>query len=185
MASIRSIGDQLRQARQSKGVTLDDVSASTRIFKKYLEEIENGALPPMPMTYVRAFIRAYAEQVGLPGDELLQELVRRRSRRAADVRGRCPPPPPAASRPSIHTSAPPRNPVLLVVSSITILASCPLVWTNRDGRGSRAGGRVFDVMKRQEGAWQAQTRRDTTWRRPRRDPDNLSGGMAARASGCT
>jgi len=69
---IASIGEQLRTARQSQGHTFEDIAAATRINQKTLDEIERGILPKLPLTYIRAFIKAYAEQVGLNPDELLQ-----------------------------------------------------------------------------------------------------------------
>ena len=62
---MNSIGDQLRRARESQGRSLDDIATATRINRKFLEEIEQGTFSVLPQTYVRAFIRAYANEVNL------------------------------------------------------------------------------------------------------------------------
>lgn len=71
---MSDLGRQLRDARLAKGLSLDDVQEMTKIRKRYLEAIEAGDFKVLPGSfYVRAFIKTYAEAVGLSADELLQE----------------------------------------------------------------------------------------------------------------
>lgn len=57
----------------SKGYSLDDLQEITKIQKRYLSAIEEGNYSIMPGTfYVRAFIKQYAEAVGLDANELLE-----------------------------------------------------------------------------------------------------------------
>jgi cytoskeleton protein RodZ len=65
------IGDQLRAARERKGLTLERVADETNIAKRYLAALEAedfGAFPGDP--YAIGFLRNYAEYLGLPSDEL-------------------------------------------------------------------------------------------------------------------
>lgn len=61
-------------AREEKGISLDQLQSMTKIQKKYLTGIEEGDYSKIPgKFYVRAFIKQYAEAVGLSPDELLEE----------------------------------------------------------------------------------------------------------------
>lgn len=69
------IGKKLRDARQAKGYTLDDLQQLTKIQKRYLIAIEDEKFDELPGDfYVRAFIKQYADMVGLDGNELLKEF---------------------------------------------------------------------------------------------------------------
>ena len=69
------IGKKLRDARQAKGYTLDDLQKLTKIQKRYLIAIEDEKFDELPGDfYVRAFIKQYADTVGLDGNELLKEF---------------------------------------------------------------------------------------------------------------
>jgi len=69
---VTGLGDCLKQARTAKGFTLDDLQSITKIQKRYLSGIENEDYSMMPGSfYVRAFIKQYAEAVGLDPDEML------------------------------------------------------------------------------------------------------------------
>ncbi|WP_125704042.1 helix-turn-helix domain-containing protein [Lacticaseibacillus daqingensis] len=69
------IGQKLRSARIEKGYTLDDLQQITKIQKRYLIAIEEGRFDALPGDfYVRAFIKQYAETVGLDSDALLTQF---------------------------------------------------------------------------------------------------------------
>lgn len=70
-----SIGDRLRQAREAKGLTLDDVATQTRVPIRHLRSIEDGNYHELPaVTYTVGFARSYANAVGLDGPEIGREL---------------------------------------------------------------------------------------------------------------
>ncbi|KAF6580950.1 helix-turn-helix domain-containing protein [Paenibacillus sp. EKM212P] len=70
---MSELGQQLKEARLQKGLSLDDVQEMTKIRKRYLEAIETGDYKVLPGSfYVRAFIKTYAETVGLNPDEILE-----------------------------------------------------------------------------------------------------------------
>lgn len=69
---MTGLGDRLKEARMEKGYTLDDLQSITKIQKRYLAGIENEEFGSMPGSfYVRAFIKQYADAVGLDADEML------------------------------------------------------------------------------------------------------------------
>lgn len=72
---MNGIGQTLKEAREKKGLTLDDLQQTTKIQKRYLIAIEAENFDALPGDfYVRAFIQQYAKVVGLDGDELLAQL---------------------------------------------------------------------------------------------------------------
>lgn len=72
MFLVTGLGERLKEARTAKGYTLDDLQTITKIQKRYLSSIENEDFGTMPGAfYVRAFIKQYAEAVGLDADEML------------------------------------------------------------------------------------------------------------------
>lgn len=74
MFSLTELGSRLRLAREEKNLTLDELQNITRIQKKYLIGIEEGNYSVMPgKFYARAFIKQYAEAVGLQPEELFDE----------------------------------------------------------------------------------------------------------------
>lgn len=69
---MNEIGSRLREARLVKQLSLDDLQDITKIQKRYLQAIEEGNFDMMPGAfYVRAFVKQYAEAVGLNYEELL------------------------------------------------------------------------------------------------------------------
>lgn len=70
---MAELGTRLKEARLSKGYSLDDLQEITKIQKRYLVGIEEGNYSIMPGSfYVRAFIKQYAEAVGLDAEEILE-----------------------------------------------------------------------------------------------------------------
>src|SRR3954466_15154123 len=69
------IGEQLRRAREAKGLSLDDVASRTRIPIRHLQNIEREEWDALPAaTYAVGFTRNYANAVGLDGATLAREL---------------------------------------------------------------------------------------------------------------
>ncbi|MBB6635321.1 helix-turn-helix domain-containing protein [Cohnella thailandensis] len=70
---MSDLGLLLRKAREQRGYTLDDIQEATKIRKRYLEAIETGDYKVLPGSfYVRAFVKTYAETVGLDAEEVLR-----------------------------------------------------------------------------------------------------------------
>ena len=70
---MSELGKLLRKAREQRGYTLDDVQDITKIRKRYLEAIEEGDYKALPGSfYARAFVKSYAETVGLDAEEVFR-----------------------------------------------------------------------------------------------------------------
>lgn len=71
---MADIGDKLKSAREAKGLSIEDIEKATKIQSRYLTAIEKNEFDKLPGDfYVRAFIRQYAQVVGLDGKELLSD----------------------------------------------------------------------------------------------------------------
>jgi len=72
---MASIGTTLREERIRLGLGIDQVEADTKIRAKYLMALEDERFEALPGTaYARAFLRDYAEQLGLDPQELVNRL---------------------------------------------------------------------------------------------------------------
>lgn len=69
---MSELGQLLKKARMDNDISLDKLEEMTKIRKRYLEAIETGEYKILPGSfYVRAFIKSYAEAVGLDPNEVL------------------------------------------------------------------------------------------------------------------
>jgi len=65
---------ELKAARTKKKITLQQIKNHTRINLKFLKAIEEGNFDIMPEVYIRAFIKDYAQAIGLDGLEVLAKF---------------------------------------------------------------------------------------------------------------
>jgi cytoskeletal protein RodZ len=71
---LTELGKRLKEAREAKNISLDELQDMTKIQKRYLIGIEEGNYAIMPGNfYVRAFIKQYAEAVGLDPEQIFEE----------------------------------------------------------------------------------------------------------------
>lgn len=88
----RTVGARLREAREKRGVSVQQVASRTRISVMSLEALERSDLSRLPGgIFTRAFIRAYAQEVGLDPDRTIQDFI-------AEL-------PPEAATPTAHSAA--------------------------------------------------------------------------------
>src|SRR6187200_1734531 len=79
------IGASLREARMRQRIDISEVELETKIRAKYLRALENEEWDLLPgPTYVKSFLRTYAESLGLDG-RLLVEEYKLRHERLSDV----------------------------------------------------------------------------------------------------
>src|SRR6266705_6000893 len=115
---MASVGDYLRDLRDRRGISLEEISRVTRVASGYLEALESdrfSALPPPVFT--RGFIRAYCQALGESPDEALPRYDGRE--------GGAPPPPrptaPAGTTPAAKGEPPSRSAVLVSFVLLVIL----------------------------------------------------------------
>lgn len=71
----RTIGGRLRAAREGRGLSLQDIANQTRIPVRHLQHVEQEEWDDLPaVTYCVGFVRAYANAVGLDGQEFGREV---------------------------------------------------------------------------------------------------------------
>jgi transcriptional regulator with XRE-family HTH domain len=72
---LQSLGQILSQAREARGLALDEVEMQTRIRVKYLQALESGDLSVLPSaTHARGFLRNYAQFLNLDANALVNEF---------------------------------------------------------------------------------------------------------------
>jgi cytoskeleton protein RodZ len=78
---VFEIGTSLREARLRQGIELPRVEADTKIRAKYLRALEEERFEVLPAeTYVKGFLRTYAEYLGLDGQLYVDEFNSRFAR---------------------------------------------------------------------------------------------------------
>src|SRR5262249_12192014 len=69
-------GSRLREARERKGVPLREIADRTKISVAVLEALERNDITRLPGgIFSRAFVRAYAAEVGLDPEATIQDFV--------------------------------------------------------------------------------------------------------------
>jgi cytoskeleton protein RodZ len=116
---MNSLGLYLRGLREAKGMSLDDISRSTRVGRRHLEALEGGILGELPApVFVKGFIRAYCEFLESPPDHAL-DLYRESTGEPAPAPG---PVRPLSSTRSRHTGPLGISIVLFVALGLSLLA---------------------------------------------------------------
>lgn len=126
------IGNSLREARLRQGLEIPRVESETKIRGKYLRALEEEQFEVLPGdTYVKGFLRTYADYLGLDGQLYLDEYNSRFT---------------AAEEASFSQSASPRKQQsrrvesnLVIVALAAIVAVTVLVVVGLSGLGSDAG----------------------------------------------
>ncbi len=67
------IAKELKSARENKGVEISQISNKTRIDAKYLKLMEEGDFDYMPDVYMKAFVKEFADSLGLDGAEMVNK----------------------------------------------------------------------------------------------------------------
>jgi cytoskeleton protein RodZ len=74
MSAVQAIGERLREARMRRKIDIAEVEAATKIRAKYLRALEHEDFGLLPgPTFVKTFLRTYAEYLGLDAQLLIEE----------------------------------------------------------------------------------------------------------------
>ncbi len=74
-SALQKVGEFLREARQSRNLSVEDLSSSLRIGKEQLIALEEGDEKSLPeRVFIRAMVRRIAEKLNLDTSFILQEL---------------------------------------------------------------------------------------------------------------
>lgn len=74
---MTNFGATFKQARESKGISLEQIASDTRISTRFLRAIENEEFHLLPGgIFNRGFVRAYADRVGLDPDQAVADYER-------------------------------------------------------------------------------------------------------------
>jgi cytoskeleton protein RodZ len=146
---MSAVGAYLRDLRERQGISLEELSRSTRVLHHYLEALETDDLASLPApVFTRGFIRAYCQVLGVSADEAIALYDLRAGQSRELTRSLAVPPPPAPdhharSATSERREGPGRGAVLisfvlLVVLGAALFAVTLALQSGRDevdGRG--------------------------------------------------
>jgi hypothetical protein len=136
---VFEIGNSLREARVRRGIDFAQAEVATKIRGKYLRALEDEQFALLPaQTYVKGFLRTYAEYLGLDGQLYVDEFNSRyvtgtdehepRTRRSA------------ARTPQRRHRKLETNVVLVALAAIAVLTVIVFsAWKASGGGGSKAG----------------------------------------------
>jgi cytoskeletal protein RodZ len=93
-----SLGAYLKEQREARRLSVDELAQTTRIPARILRQIETDTHAELPAdVFVRGFLRAYARALGLDPEHVLARYVGRSA------------PPPAPAFPAVRTPEPGRR----------------------------------------------------------------------------
>ena len=79
---LNKFAQELKKAREKADITLQNLSARSRLDIKFLQSIEKGDFSFLPELYVKAFIKDYAKFVGLDVNETIKNKNKPINRKA-------------------------------------------------------------------------------------------------------
>ena len=72
---LERIGSELRQLREQRNMSIDDISAQTQIQPRLVQAIEEGHLEMLPESvYVKGMVKRYGNTVGIDGVAMSQQV---------------------------------------------------------------------------------------------------------------
>jgi cytoskeleton protein RodZ len=139
---VFEIGSSLREARERQGLDLAAVERETKIRGKYIRALEDEQFELLPaQTYVKGFLRTYAETLGLDGQLYVDEYNSRFVAGDDDTHFR--PRRSTARQPQQRNRRLESGVVLLVLAAIAIVTVVVIgAWTSSDKQSPAATPKV-------------------------------------------
>ena len=124
------IGSSLREARERRGLSYNDVELETKVRSKYIKALEDERFDILPgPTYTKGFLRAYADFLGLDGNLYIDEFNSRHHDPRRDPEREIMPRSKARTQ---HRQRRESNIVLIALAGIVAVSSLVfLAWDNR------------------------------------------------------
>jgi cytoskeleton protein RodZ len=129
--TMGAFGERLRREREMRGITLDEISESTKISRRHLESLEKEDFDALPGgIFNKGFVRAYARYLGIDEDQAVADYSSVHSDQSV----------PADQFPlDVHDKPDPqlnprRSPVPLVLALIALLVVLAVVWVRNRTR---------------------------------------------------
>jgi len=74
--AMGAFGDRLRREREMRGITLEEITESTKISRRHLEALEGEHFDQLPGgVFNKGFVRAYARFLGIDGDQAVADYA--------------------------------------------------------------------------------------------------------------
>ena len=139
LRGVFEIGNSLREARLRRGIEFAQVEQVTKIRGKYLRALEDEQFEVLPSdTYVKGFLRTYAEYLGLDGQLYVDEYNSRFVIGEDDLRPRRSPPKSERRNRRLETTL-----VLLVLAAIAIVTVVVIsAWSSSGHHAAATPARV-------------------------------------------
>src|ERR671916_1199686 len=128
MTPVQAIGERLREARMRQKVDIAEVEQATKIRAKYLRALENEEFGLLPgSTFVKSFLRTYAQYLGLDAHLLVEEYRAQHEPREeqADLQPFATQPPRGRERRT--PGGPPRRGLWVVAGGVLLLAGLAIL----------------------------------------------------------
>jgi hypothetical protein len=135
LSTVFEIGNSLREARLRRDVEFAQAEQVTKIRGKYLRALEEERFELLPSeTYVKGFLRTYADYLGLDGQLYVDEFNSRFvTGEASDLRPRR-----SVARPEPRARRAERNVVLLALAAIALVTVVVISAWKSSGDGGTA-----------------------------------------------
>ena len=179
---MERIGERLRKRREELGFTVEDVATVIRFRPETIRAVEEGRTGVFPAeAYLKAFLRAYANTLGLDADEIVREQKSEEERIREAIKG-------IGLRPRRSLNVPRRVVWIAVAAAVAIAALVVFEWVLKDklmpGGGVMSGG---EELRREDGRGESPgaTGVDSTTAEGRRGWDPDPAGPSPDAAGAT